>query len=56
MDDLEKRITGDLHYRPADEIWLSAFSVDLRKSGISPAEAQWMRALIQEEMDQMQRR
>ena len=54
MDDMEKRLTGDLHYRPADQIWLPAFSVDLRKSGISPAEAQWMRALIQGEMDQMQ--
>jgi hypothetical protein len=54
MEDLEKRITGDLHYRSADEIWLSAFSVDLRKSGISPVEAQWMRNLIQGEMDQMQ--
>ncbi len=54
MDDLEKRITGDLHYRSADEIWLSAFSVDLRQSGISPVEAQWMRNLIQQEMDQLQ--
>ena len=55
MDDMEKRVTGDLHYRPADEIWLSAFSVDLRQSGISPDEAQWMRTLIQGEMDQMQK-
>ncbi len=54
MDDLEKRVTGDLHYRPADEMWLPAFSVDMRKSGISPAEAQWMRNLIQGQMDQMQ--
>ncbi len=54
MDDLEKRITGDLHYRPADEIWLCAFSVDMRKSGLSPVAAQWMRSLIEGEMDQMQ--
>jgi hypothetical protein len=53
MDDLEKRLAGDLHYRPADDTWLTAFSVDMRKSGISPEEAQWMRTLIQEEMDQM---
>jgi len=53
MDDMEKRVTGELHYRPADEVWLAAFSVDLRKSGISPDEAQWMRGLIQGEMDQM---
>jgi len=53
MDDMEKHITGDLHYRPAGELWFSAFSVDLRKSGISPSEAQWMRQLIQGQMDQM---
>lgn len=53
MDDMEKRVTGELHYHPADDIWLPAFSVDLRKSGISPDEAQWMRTLIQGEMDQM---
>jgi hypothetical protein len=55
MDDLEKRVTGDLHYRPADETWLTAFSVELRKSGISPAEAQIMRNLIKSQLDQMQR-
>jgi hypothetical protein len=55
MDDMEKRITGDLHYHSADEIWLPAFSVDLRKSGISPAEAQWMSKLIDGQMDLMQR-
>jgi len=55
MDDLEKRITGDLHYRPADETWLTAFSVNLRKSGISPAEAQMIRNLIKTQLDQMQR-
>jgi hypothetical protein len=56
MDDLEKRITGDLHYHAADEVWLPAFSVDMLKSGISPDEAQWMRTLIQGQMDQMQQR
>jgi hypothetical protein len=54
MDDLEKRLTARLHYRPADETWLTAFSVDLRQSGISPAEAQIMRDLIKGQMDQMQ--
>ncbi len=54
MDDLEKRITVRLHYLPADELWLTAFSVDLRQSGISPAEAQITRDLIKGQMDQMQ--
>jgi hypothetical protein len=54
MDDLEKRVTGNLHYRPADETWLTAFSVDLHKSGISPGEAQMIRNLIKSQLDQMQ--
>jgi hypothetical protein len=54
MDDLEKRVTGGLHYRPSDETWLPAFSVNLRQSGISPVEAQIMRNLIKAQVDQMQ--
>src|SRR5208282_4918762 len=46
MDDLEKRVTGELHYRPADETWLTAFSVDLQKGGISVGEAQFIRNLV----------
>jgi len=55
MDDLEKRVTGDLDYHPTDETWLTAFSVNLRKSGISPAEAQMIRSLVKSQLDQMQR-
>jgi hypothetical protein len=53
MDDLEKRLRGDLHYRPAEETWLTAISVDMRKSGISPTEAQFLRSLIQGQVEQM---
>jgi hypothetical protein len=53
MDDLEKRVTGDLHYRPADETWLTAISVDMRQSGLSPTEAQFLRNFIQGQVDQM---
>ena len=54
MEDLERRVTRELHYQPADEIWLTAFSVDLRKSGLSPAEVQVMRNLVKWQLDQMQ--
>jgi hypothetical protein len=53
MDDLEKRVTGDLHYRPAAETWLTAISVDLRQSGLSPAEAHFLRNFIQGQVEQM---
>ena len=53
MDDLQKRVTSELHYRPAEEIWLTAISVDMRKSGISPSEAQFLRSLIEGQVDQI---
>jgi hypothetical protein len=53
MDDLEKRITGELHYRPSQEKWMAAFSVNMRQSGISPIEAQMMRNLIKSQLDGM---
>jgi hypothetical protein len=53
MDDLEKRVTGELHYRSADEIWLTAISVDMRRSGLSPTEVQFLRSLIQGQVEQM---
>jgi hypothetical protein len=55
MDDLEKRVTGELRYRSDGETWLTAFSVDLHKSGISPGEAEIVRNLIKSQLDQMQR-
>jgi hypothetical protein len=54
MDDLEKRVTSELHYRPVEEKWLTAFSVDLQKGGISPAEAEMIRGLVKSEMEMMQ--
>jgi hypothetical protein len=54
MEDMEKRVTSELHYRPAEDVWLTAFSVDLKKAGISPGEAEVMRNLIKWQMDQMQ--
>jgi hypothetical protein len=53
MDDLEKHVTGELHYRPVEERWLTAISVDMRRSGISPVEAQFLRGLIQGQVKEM---
>ena len=35
MEDLERRVTRGLHYRPDSEIWLTAFSVDLHQACLS---------------------
>jgi len=54
MDDMERRLTTQLHYRPAEDVWLTAFSVDMKKADISPSEAQVMRNLVKWQLDQMQ--
>ena len=53
MDDLEQRVASELGYKPDGEIWMPAFSVDIRKTGLTPFEAQWMRNIIDKQMDQI---
>ena len=53
MDDLQQRLQRELHYRPAGDVWLTAFSVDFNRSGISPYEAQVTRNLIKWQLEQM---
>lgn len=53
MADLEKRLRGDLAYRPRSEIWLTAMEVDVRQSGLSPGEMEMMRGLIRWQMEAM---
>jgi hypothetical protein len=55
MADLEKRLRNDLKYRPRDEIWLTAVSVNTRAAGLSPAELEAMRSLIQWQLDALRR-
>ncbi len=56
MDNLENRLVNELHYRPVEERWLPAFSVNLKKSGISPSEAAFMRSMIEAQVGQMQKK
>jgi hypothetical protein len=46
MPDLEKRLRGELRYRPAKEIWFTAFQVDLALSKVSPSERAFIDDLI----------
>jgi hypothetical protein len=50
MDNMQKNITAALHYRPAGDIWMTAFSVDMSRTGLSPFEAQWMGNIIDQQM------
>lgn len=54
MDDMERRVVRELNYRPAGDIWFTAFSVDVRKTGLSPGELESMRNMIQWQLDQLQ--
>jgi hypothetical protein len=54
MPDLEKRLRQDWGCLPAGQIWLTAFSVDLTKAGISPSERAFVENLIKQELAQFQ--
>ncbi len=54
MDDMERRVIRDLNYRPAADIWFTAFSVDVRKTGLSPGELESMQKMVQWQLDQLQ--
>lgn len=53
MENLEKHLVNELHLRPAGEEWLDAFSLDLKKSGVTASEAETVRNLVKWQFDQM---
>jgi hypothetical protein len=53
MPDMEKRIKSELSYRAADEIWLTAFSVNPRAVGLSDQDTAMVRSLIEWQMGLM---
>jgi len=55
MEDMEKRMQSELKYRPADHFWLTAFSVNLEESGLTEADIQMIRGIIQWQMELLQR-
>lgn len=50
MADLQRRVCRELHYHPTEQLWLTAFAVDLRRAGINPAEHAFIRGLIQTQL------
>src|SRR5262249_60481077 len=54
MVDLEKRLREDLNYRPRDEVWLTAISVNTRQTGLSSAELDAMRSLVRWQLEMLQ--
>lgn len=54
MADFEKRLTQDLGYRPAGEVWLRAMALDTRQAGLSEADIASMRALIRWQLQMLE--
>jgi len=51
MDDMEQRLVSELKYRPGQDVWRSAISVDSAKSGLTSAEIETIRALVKWQME-----
>ena len=51
MEDMEKRLERELKYRPADQFWLTAFSVDLEKAGVTKTELGMIRSFVKWQLE-----
>jgi hypothetical protein len=56
MPDLERRLRQELHYRPAGQLWLTAFSVDLAQTRITVSERAFLHDLLRHQLEQLQSR
>ena len=52
MDDFERQLRA-LGYRPTDELWLPAFTLDLEKSGVTAFELGLVRGMVRMQMQKM---
>lgn len=50
MPDLEEHLCADLGYRPSDQTWFTAFSVDLARTGVTPTEREYVSGLIRSQL------
>lgn len=56
MDDLERRMINEMGYKPAEDIWLPAFSADAKDAGMSEQEIKMLRQMVQQQMKAMKGR
>ncbi len=54
MEDMQRRLTGEMHYAPGREEWLPAFSVDLAKNQITDAELKFVQSVVDWQMEALQ--
>lgn len=51
LPDLEMRFRNDLKLRPAEDVWLPAFSVNTTRAGLSNFELTFLRSLIRSQLE-----
>jgi hypothetical protein len=54
MHDLETRVRDELNYRPVNERWLTAMSVDLNQAGVTDGEVRMIQAVVKWQLDTLQ--
>jgi hypothetical protein len=53
MPEMETRLRKELNYRPVEDVWFSAITVNLDEAGISPSELEFIRGFIRSQMKQL---
>jgi hypothetical protein len=53
MPDMEKRLRDECAYRPAEEVWHAAISVEPAKAGVNEMEQNFIRKLVQSQMEEL---
>jgi hypothetical protein len=54
MADLERRLREELGYRPGEDRWFTAFSANVKETGLSESQINWLRTLVQRQLDQLE--
>jgi hypothetical protein len=54
MHDLETRIRKELNYRPANQLWLSAITVDPGKAGVTDGELRMIQSVVKWQLQALQ--
>ncbi len=53
MNEMEMRLRNELHYKPVEDTWFPAISVNLSEAGISPGELEFIRGFIKSQMKEL---
>jgi hypothetical protein len=54
MPDMEMRLRRDLNYDPREQVWFTAFTVDLQKAGITQNEWDFIHQFVKKEIGELQ--